>query len=125
MIVLNQAPINLARVKDALAAIKEKQPKVIADRKPIKIVRVGIDYDVKRGLIGQNRVLTSFMVFSTEQMEILKSQNPTFRLANASRLLGHIWRNMSGHQKLVYDAVAEKIRDDPFTGVNHKTFSGM
>ena len=89
-------------------------------------------------MIGNSRFPTSFFILVTEQKEILNYQNPTHNMMQAcrlrgsgftgaglTRLVGYIWRSLSGHQRLVYDAVAEKAREDPYLDVCFRSFDGI
>ena len=53
------------------------------------------------------------------------AQNGGLSGANLTKLCGEQWRSLSGKQKLVYDQVAEKCRNEPLPAVCYKTFEGI
>ena len=65
------------------------------------------------------------MIFMAEQRTIIQTQNPFVAPCETARLIGSMWRSLSGKYKLVYDSVAEKARNNPITSISFRTFEGI
>ena len=131
--VLPSKPIDYAGIKSALNLVKKRQSLVVPlptliEAKPAATTKdtktAGIDCQKKR-MIGSTGIPTGWHIVLWEQKAILHFQRLAHHTTNFARCCGFVWRSLSGHQKLVYDAVAERARKDPFTDISFRTFEGI
>jgi structure-specific recognition protein 1 len=69
--------------------------------------------DMRRedGIEKPKRPKTAFMIFAFENRAWIKQQNPGLRIIDLAKLMGTMWKEMSGEEKQPYTAKADLERE--------------
>ena len=68
---------------------------------------------------------SSYFIFFAEQSLMMLHQKPRARQVHIATLSSMQWNILTGKQKIVYEAVAKRVREQPVRGINFKTFEGI
>ena len=68
---------------------------------------------------------SAYLVFTSEQREIMRHHKPKCSITKQATLTGAIWKLLSFEKRKLYEAVAEKCRKNPESHLSFKTFAGI
>ena len=100
--------------KKTVKAAKEKKEKPLksTEKKPKKETASKTAKAKKEtSAAGPKKPLTAFFMFSADEREKVKADNPTFKVGDVAKALGERWANLDPERKARYESAAKEAKE--------------